>query len=187
MRKPAAPRNQKPARTSGCAPVSSNHAILSSIVAEVDPADPNAIVRATPSATPFAAKTAFPVSIVAMPPARAALARAVATVNLNKIIAHPTGFLADIQRSGVADRGRRCQEAGGSQNPECIEHFHSHDSSRTTLADAFNRPSGILNGRRVWWFKIKPRPHDLLDERPGSCPSQGNSFAAPSTDRGTKV
>src|SRR5262245_10186926 len=106
---------------------------LSSIVAEVDPTDPDAVVRATPLAMPFATMAAFPISIVAMPPARAALARAVATVDLNKTIAHPTGLLADIQRSGVGDRGRRCQEAGGSQNPECIEHLHSHNGSRTTV------------------------------------------------------
>jgi hypothetical protein len=61
--------------------------------------------------------TTFTVSIVAMPPAGAALARAVATVNLNSIIAHPTGLLADMQRSGIGDGGRACQEAGGSQNP----------------------------------------------------------------------
>src|SRR5262247_2570908 len=103
--------------------------MLSSIVAEVDSTDPDAVVRATPSAMPFATMTAFPVSIVAMPPARAALARTVATVNPNKTIAHPTGLLADIQRSGVGDRGRRCQEAGGSQNPECIERCFCHNNT----------------------------------------------------------
>jgi hypothetical protein len=83
------------ARITGCAP-SSDCAILSSVVAEVDPTDPDAVVRATPLAVPFAARAAFPVSIVAMPPARAALARAVPPVNLNKITVHRTGLLADI-------------------------------------------------------------------------------------------
>jgi hypothetical protein len=72
-----------------------------SIVADVDPADPDAVVRATPLPTPFAAQTAFPVSIVAMPPARAALARAMATVDLNTIIPRTTGLLVEIHRSGV--------------------------------------------------------------------------------------
>jgi len=72
-----------------------------SIVADVDPADPDAVVRATPLPTPFAAQTAFPVPIVAMPPARAALARAMATVDLNQIIPRTTGLLVEVHRSGV--------------------------------------------------------------------------------------
>jgi len=72
-----------------------------SIVADVDPADPDAVVRATPLPTPFAAQTAFPVPIVAMPPARAALARAMATVDLNQIMPHTTGLLVEVHRSGV--------------------------------------------------------------------------------------
>src|SRR5262245_35419822 len=110
-----------------------NPATLNLVVAEVDPSDPDAVIRATPLATPFATMTTLPVAVMAMPPAWAALARAVATVNLNKSIAHPTGLLADIQRSGVGDRGRRCQEAGGSQNPECIEHLHSHNELSTLV------------------------------------------------------
>jgi len=141
----------KMARISGRA-LSSNCAILSSVVAEVDLTNPDAVVRATPVAAPFAARTAFPVSIMAMPPARAALARAVAPVNLNKIIPHPTGRLADTYRSGVGERGRHCQEAGGSQNPECIEHLHSPTVLERTMADIFSRPRRILDGSRrpVW-------------------------------------
>src|SRR5262249_6719811 len=126
----------------------------SQIVAEVDATDPNAVVRATPLAMPFATMTTFSVSIVAMPPARAALTRAMATVNLNKRITAGTELLADAHRSGVGDGGRRGQEAGASQNPECIEHLYSHNGSRTTVetegpwvdvstnSESFHLPSG---------------------------------------------
>ena len=58
-----------------------------SVIAVPERADPDAVVRTTTFATPFAAVTALTVAIVAMPTTRPTLAGTMVAVDLNNVAA----------------------------------------------------------------------------------------------------
>ena len=89
-----------------------------SIVAVPNWAHPDAGGRPTALATPFAARTTLAEAIVAMPATRAALARPMVAVNLNKSGAQAIRHLADSHRGGARYRSCGCQKGRRSQSFE---------------------------------------------------------------------
>ena len=95
-----------------------------SIVAVPNRPHPNAGVRPTALATPFAARTTLAEAIVAMPPTRPALTRPMVAVNLNKTGAQAIRHLADSHRGGLRDRSCGRKKCRRSQSFERSYHLH---------------------------------------------------------------
>lgn len=112
-----------------------------SIVTVPKRSNPDAGVRASALATPFAARTTLSEPIVAMPAAPPGFARAMVAVNQDNTGAQAIRDFADGHRGGACDRGCGCQQGRRSQLFQRSYHFHSQSFNGRRQAVA--RPSVV--------------------------------------------